>query len=87
MERRHPIHVERYGREIARLAGKERDDLVDRTLDIGRQWRFASVRKPLEHTGASVVLTALRELHTDHATLAPRDAASPNRRIEQRKEA
>src|SRR5439155_5301892 len=37
VERRHAIHVEHDGREIARLAAEERRDAVDRALHIG--WR------------------------------------------------
>src|SRR5439155_82390 len=51
IERRHAIQVERDGGEVARLAAQERDDTVDRALDVGRRRRFARVRKSLEQAG------------------------------------
>jgi len=85
VERRYAIHVEHDGGEIARLAAQERDDAVERALHVGRRWGFARVRKSMEHARARLDLARLRELHTDDAAPAPRDAASANRRIEEGK--
>ncbi len=84
VKRRHALHVERDGGEIARLAAEERDDAVERALHVGRRRRLARVGKSPQQARARLGLARLRELHADDAAPAPRDAASTDRRIEER---
>src|SRR6516162_2191180 len=80
---RHPLHVERDGREIARLAAQQRHDAVDDTPHLRRRRSFPGSRKPLKHAGARFPLTRFRELDTGDATLTPRDATPADCRVKE----
>ncbi len=85
MERRHAVEVERDRGKIDALAPQQRRDALERTLDGGRRRRFARLRKAPDETRARVAFVRLGKLHGEDAAPAPRDAATADRRVEQRK--
>ena len=84
MELGHAIHVERDGREIARLAVEERGDAIDGPPDFRRRDALARRREPLQHPCPRLLFVCLRELQAGDAAITPSDAASPDRRVEKR---
>ena len=85
MKRRHPIHVERYVGEIARLAVQQRDNSVDRTLHFGWGRGLTRGRESMEHPCTGLRLARLGKLDATDPSFAPRDAAAPDRGIEEGK--
>jgi hypothetical protein len=63
VKRRHAIHVERDGGEIARLAAQQSNDAIDGALHVGWRRRLARVRKSREHACPRPGLARLRQLH------------------------
>ena len=86
MKRRYAFHVEHHSRQVARLSGKKRDYPINRTLNFGWGWGFASVWKSLKDTSQGVAFSPLRELNADYAALGPSNGAGADGRIEQREE-
>ena len=66
----------------AALAAQQRDDALDRDLDIVRRPLFARVGIELEQPPAGFDLAGFGKLHADNAKIAPCDAASADRRVE-----
>ena len=88
VERRHLVHVERDGGEIARLAAQQRDDAVDERAAPRAAVALRLRRETAAACAARVSpLARLRELHAGDAALAPSDAATADRRVEERKAA
>jgi hypothetical protein len=85
VEGRHALHVERDVRELARLAAQQRDDAALRALHVGRRRPLVGTRETRLHASARGLLARLGKLDADDAPLAPGDAASPDRRLEERK--
>ena len=75
-------HVERDVGKVALAAAQQRDDALDRDLDIRRRAKFAGLRIELEQPPPRVDLAGLRELHAHDAEIAPCDAAAADPRIE-----
>src|SRR6266702_3732258 len=77
-----PIEIEHDTGEVVRLAGKQFNDPVDRTLHLGRWRRFRDIAMALADAGTGLVLAAHRQLHSIDAPCAPHDAAAADRGIE-----
>ena len=84
VERGQALHVEPNAGEIARVPAEERDDSVEGTPHVGWRGHLAGAGKSPQEARARLSLVHLRELHADDPARAPRDAASANRRIEER---
>src|SRR5215472_8380674 len=82
MKRRHLVHVERSGREIARVAVEQRGNAIEGPPDFNRRHALARRREPLQHPCPRLLLVCLRELQAGDAAVTPSDAASPDRRVE-----
>src|SRR5262245_17366363 len=78
------LHVERNAGEIARLAREERDDALDRSLDLRRRRRLARVGISPLQPRAGPLGARFGKLHGDDAALAPCDAAGADAGIEKR---
>ena len=84
VERRHALHVELHGREVARLAAQQRPDAVDGVPRGRRRPPLARLGESSCHPRARRVVVALRQPDAGHALLAPGDTAAADRRIEER---
>jgi hypothetical protein len=82
---RHGVHVELDRGEIAGLASQQGGDAIHCSLNVGRNLSFARVGKSLEQALSRLELATLRQLNAHNASLAPRDAAVTNGRLEERK--
>src|SRR4030095_12690859 len=81
----HVVHVERYRGEIARLAAQQRDDSIERRLDLGRWRDLVRVRKTLDDTLAGLRVAPFGQLNPCDAARGPCYAAAADGRIEQGK--
>jgi hypothetical protein len=78
VEGRDALEIERDIGEIAGLATQQCDNAIDRDLDIERRAHLARPGIKLKQPPSGFDLARLRQLHADHAALAPGDTASPD---------
>src|SRR6266851_10013778 len=82
IEGRYPGHIEHDLGKIGSFTAQQRDNAFDRKFDIERRAKLAGLGIETKQPPAGFDLARFRQLHADHAAIAPCDAASADHGVE-----